>query len=378
MKRWAFVYQNDLNEVSANLKQCLWTTQALAQQVDLTWLTAPFDPQKHQNVLARLGISSPPPQVSVGPELGHNGLLSEFTSRWAWSKAALSWLQAQNTEVVYTRDFGFLVFLAVQKILGKRWSFQVIYEPHKVYHRASDKVPRWVEGKALQVVDVFAPITEGIWTDLEHDFRIKKPHHIVPDGVNLPPETPYPKSDEFQMIYTGSFQSWKGLDTVLNALKGWKNKEGWKLTVCGGKPEEIALYEAQMKEAGLNDRVRFAGFLDEEALRADVARAHLALLPNNRERISARYTSPLKLFEYLGSGLPILASDLPSIREVLSEDHAWFFQPEDEGDFLKQVEFAWKDASRRKALSKGNRLYAQKFTWTERAKRIASIVPDLR
>ncbi len=377
--KWAFVYQNHLNRPSANLKQTLLTTQALAQEVDLHWITAPFSKSSFKQVLNTFGVAAPKLHIAIEPELKDSNLIMEFKSRWIWNKNVLRWLTKNRIDIVYTRDFGFLVFLAIIKDKKEKQTFKVIYEPHKVYHRASKKVPKFIERIALNQVNYLTPITTGIWSDLHTDFGIGKPHIIVPDGLTPSPSFPYPASDsEFRMIYTGSFQKWKGLDTAIDALSSWRDRTGWSLTVCGGNPEEVRQLQNRLNALGLEKHVRLTGFLNDRALRAEVQLAHIALLPNTTETISARYTSPLKLFEYLGAGLPIVASDLPSIREVLSEEHAWFFEAENKDSLLEALEDARSNASRREALSQSNREYAKQFTWTHRAKRIVSIAADLR
>ncbi len=67
----------------------------------------------------------------------------------------------------------------------------------------------------------------------------------------------------------------------------------------------------------------FTGWLPPASVTAELARAHVLILPNTPTHTSERYTSPLKLFEYLAAGRPIVASDLAALREVLRhEDNA--------------------------------------------------------
>jgi glycosyltransferase involved in cell wall biosynthesis len=54
---------------------------------------------------------------------------------------------------------------------------------------------------------------------------------------------------------------------------------------------------------------------------AAIAKCGVLVLPNIRSTISERYTSPLKLFDYLAAGRAIVASDLPAIREVLTAEY---------------------------------------------------------
>jgi len=107
---------------------------------------------------------------------------------------------------------------------------------------------------------------------------------------------------------------------------------------------------------------------------ADVARrlaaASILALPNSSSAISARYTSPLKLFEYLAIGRPIVASDLPSIREVLTAGTAVLVAADDPAAWASAFVALAADPARAASLAAAARRLAPDYSWGARAARI--------
>jgi glycosyltransferase involved in cell wall biosynthesis len=99
--------------------------------------------------------------------------------------------------------------------------------------------------------------------------------------------------------------------------------------------------------------------------------ADILVLPNSAKDTDARlYTSPMKLFEYMASGTPIIAADVQSLREILSDTTATFFTPDSAEAFAVRVSevFAHNDEAREKARVAS--LSVQEYSWTNRAKNI--------
>jgi len=95
------------------------------------------------------------------------------------------------------------------------------------------------------------------------------------------------------------------------------------------------------------------------------------VLPNTPSVISDRYTSPLKLFEYLQLQRPIVASDLAAVREVLADGTSALLVPPGDPHALARALLRLRgDAALRQRLSEGARAIAPRFTWAARAHRI--------
>ena len=102
--------------------------------------------------------------------------------------------------------------------------------------------------------------------------------------------------------------------------------------IVGGheKEPDLERVKALAQSLGIADRVTFTGLVEPARVPAHLARAAVLVLPNPASAISTHFTSPLKLFEYMAAMRAIVASDLPSIREVLRDnEHALLVAPGD-------------------------------------------------
>ena len=165
-------------------------------------------------------------------------------------------------------------------------------------------------------------------------------------------------------LYVGDFGGWKGTDTLFGAstfLPG-----DISIVAIGGKDEQIALLKRKYP------RVRFLGFRPYSELPNNQVAADVLVLPNTAtDTISTSFTSPLKLFTYMASGRPIVASDIPSIREVLPEEGAYWCEPDSARDLARAIQSAVGDskASERASVA---RMAVTRYTWEARARLISA------
>ena len=122
--------------------------------------------------------------------------------------------------------------------------------------------------------------------------------------------------------------------------------------------------------------VVFAGHVAPERVPLYQAAADVLVLPNTAQAtISREHTSPLKLFEYMAAGRPIVASDLPSLREVLRHgDNAWLVQPDDPAALAQGIQHLLAEPTLAARLAAQAQEEVQAYTWEQRAERILSFV----
>jgi glycosyltransferase involved in cell wall biosynthesis len=152
------------------------------------------------------------------------------------------------------------------------------------------------------------------------------------------------------------------------------------LEIIGGDPggarvEELA---ALARAHGVADRVRFHGFVPHGAVSELYRRADCLVLPNRRTVIGGFFSSPIKLFEYMASGVPIVASDLPAIREVLRHgENAVLVEPESPAALAAGIRAVLDDRARGADLAARAREDVAPYTWEHRADRLVNFFREV-
>ena len=163
-------------------------------------------------------------------------------------------------------------------------------------------------------------------------------------------------------MYIGGFDIWKGVETFCQSAS-LLTEHGILGVVIGGTEKEVKEYKAKYPH------VFFVGERPYRELPVNQQAADVLVIPNSaKARISREFTSPLKLFAHMASGVPIVASDIPSIREVLTENESCFFKSDDIKDLARAITDALSDGKLLLAAKASQKV--QEFTWTKRVRNI--------
>lgn len=240
---------------------------------------------------------------------------------------------------VVTRDPGALPYLVIMR---KRHGVAVYYQPHNFYAnlKVREDVESKVAGKYHLLERTCIPKMNGLLCLQEAQARWYRrsfpglPVYAAEPGVLSVRPGAGTARPRYQLGYVGSLQEKKGVDVVLRALR--KMGDGSRrLLLVGGRDEfEISSTRARILEMGLEQRVDMTGWVPYgEVLRSleDVA---VGLLPLNDTFYNRYLTAPNKLFDYISRGVPVIASDLPAIRELVTAESGVVFVPPDDADAL--------------------------------------------
>ena len=150
--------------------------------------------------------------------------------------------------------------------------------------------------------------------------------------------------------------------------------------IVGGHDAEpdLARLRQRATDLGIQDRVTFTGLVEPSLVADHLARAMILVLPNPRSAISTNFTSPLKLFEYMAAGRAIVASDLPSIREVLADgETALLVEPGHPEALAAAIMRLLSDRLLAERLATAACRQASQYTWAVRAERLESLFTEV-
>ncbi len=172
--------------------------------------------------------------------------------------------------------------------------------------------------------------------------------------------------DKKIVMYIGRLDPWKGVETLLKASKEFPENTQ---TAVIGEGSQLDYFKKKYKD------VLFLGSLPYRDLPYNQKTADVLVIPNSgKSEISRLYTSPLKVFAHMASRVPIVVSDLPSMREVLSEETVYFAVADDYTSFANSVRWVLGHEKESKDKTAAAYKAVQSFTWNERVKHVTSFL----
>lgn len=280
-----------------------------------------------------------------------------------FAMCAARYARRAKADFVYTRDPMTLLVCALCGVRPLAWEV----------HTAHPRIPLFVMQKASAII----PITRGLADWYKARGVSASSIHVAPDAVDISAFLAVKDrgaarkslharlgvyADSKIALYLGSFglYSWKGVDVAKEAAK-YAPDIIWLFV--GGSPAEC---EVLMR--GAPRRVRTLPRAGRGEIAPLLCAADALLLPNkSKDPASERDTSPLKLFEYMASGVPIVASDVASLREVLNENRAFLVSPNDPAALAEGVRWALSDTAESKRRAAAARKASEVYTWDKRA-----------
>jgi glycosyltransferase involved in cell wall biosynthesis len=214
----------------------------------------------------------------------------------------------------------------------------------------------------------------------EYLSRFNQKVYYLPTGVDTQLFCPASKNNDGRRIIF----SWMGtvyhpemgdnLRFILDVFMSLAEKHSNIFLSLAGVGRYFKEVTGQLGTLKYKERIINEGWISPERIPAYLEKIDVGLLPlvqNTRFNLAK---SPTKLFEYMASGRPIVASDIPSIREILNIGNAVFVRPDDAEDLARGVKELLADKNLAEKISRQALEDVKAYTWDSRAKLILDFI----
>ncbi len=357
-----------------------------------TLLVRQSDPRPTAEILALYGVVPPPGlRVRRVRVLHRRGAFAVPRASFLARATLLALPALRRGASVLTRDLQLADVLL--RLPGRP---RVVYEAHAVealmyaergrlYGTAEKSDPRkrerlrGREGRVWRAAAAVVTTTAGIRDSFAEAYGERARVRVVPNGCDPPGEAFAGLPDgEPQVLYAGQLYPWKGVDVLVEAFA--RVPRG-RLVILGGIEGEgdTARVRALVDRLGLAGRVEMPGLVAPARVAEALSCATIVAVPFLRTAMTERHTSPLKAFEAMAAGRAIIASDLPSTREVLRHGQtAWLVPPGDPDALAEGLRRLIDDRALAVSLARNAHAAAPAYGWPARARALVEVLEELR
>lgn len=292
--------------------------------------------------------------------------------------------QQGETLIVATREYGALAMLL---LLKKRCpNLTVLYESHNFFINLKhfDARPlslfrqRWVERHQLPKADGLICLTEHQRALYQHWFP-QLPMIALPLGCLSFPQFPNLEQRRLQrsVAYIGHLYDFKGLELFFQ-LAPYLRSAGVKLRIFGGYPAQVERLRRRVMEENYQDVLIFTSFVEPNVLHPILDNEISIGLAPLQDTFYNRYlTCPVKVLDFMAHGLPVVASELPSIRDLVREA-GFYCGSQKIAEFAEKIIALLDDSEAYLKATEATYQRADELQWCKRAHEILEFSRAIR
>jgi len=358
----------------------VWRYYGLRERFTLTALPTSDILHRTEHLLGRF----PSVLFRIGQRVAFNLLMRTYR------RSLLRYLRDHTADVYYLRDWRTVwTLVRARPDLAARF----VYEAHTFPRVGIDQ--QRIRATLSQIGEIVV-ITHHLKTLYSQTGVSPEKILVAPDGVDLARfrqvEATKQESrlrlglsqERFVVGYVGRLHTLgqeKGVALLIEAISTLKQTDpslGVALCCVGGPDEMAGQYQALADQLGLApDDVVFVSQVPPTQVALYLNAFDVCAMPFPWTQHYAYYMSPLKLFEYMAAERPILATELPSVQEILQHERNAYLVPPDDAHALADG-IRWLATHREAAqiLARQARMDAEQYTWVKRAQRILAGVDN--
>ncbi|PPS45549.1 glycosyltransferase [Chroococcidiopsis sp. TS-821] len=290
-------------------------------------------------------------------------------------KLAALYACLKSPSVIYTRT------PAIAALLLKM-SVPVLWEWHEPIPEGASSFYQTIlkNKKLIGIVTTLPQLAENY---IQHGF-LKSKILVAPNAVDLQNFLPYQDKqlarkklslcqEDKIIVYSGHLYEYKGIPTILETARLLPE---CKFVLIGGWADDVQRVQAICQKSGLSN-ITLVGHINQIDLASYLHAADVLILPTSRYWELAGATCPLKLFDYMVSRRPIVASALPTIMTVAKDKYnALLAEPDNPISFKEAILSLFENPALANAIAECAFQEVQNLTWENRAKQVLQFITE--
>lgn len=323
-----------------------------------------------------------------------NGFFMQFLKRMLWlyivnpevffSNLFVEELKHFTPHVIMAID---LPTLPVAALHARRCGAKLVYDSHELYSEQEFSIRekrQWkeIEEKFIHQCDTVITVNTSISSELQSRYGVNKVQ-VIYNTINSTSLVQTNKlfhqafklpMDRKILLFQGGLSKGRNLETLVHAMKYIKNQY-IDLVILGYGQLRKVLERLSLE---INNRVYFHQAVSQDQLLEYTQSADVGIIPYQATCLNNFYCTPNKLFEFIGAGIPILASNLPEInRIVLNHQLGLTGKMSSPVELAHLIDKVFSNDERLLAWRKNSLMAQQQFSWRNEEQKLLQIFRNL-
>lgn len=318
-------------------------------------------------------------------------MLRQGHSKWNrnWLKWRFLWkmLCDRSPKLIVSRNYNKTKELtSLRRFLGQAWIMMERHEdalPYLLKHPEKAPRERLRFAKLLGQIDALLLTSPAQLPFFRQEFTRLPSTVILPNGVDVscfcrarPPNKTRQPPPVKHVTYVGQLTSWKNVELLFQSVA--LLDESFHLRIAGGKGDAASRHwvDTMTHRYGLQGRVDYREFVPRHRLVDEVLDGSSALLLPLGDNLESRhFTSPMKLFEYMATEIPVVAVDYPTVH-LVTGDASVYLAPNDPHAFAQAIRYAVDAPDRTERIAVMQQL-AGRYSHEQRAKQFHAYIQQM-
>jgi glycosyltransferase involved in cell wall biosynthesis len=239
-----------------------------------------------------------------------------------------------------------------------------------------------IEQYCLENADAIIVVSELLKQNVLNRGIPENKIHCIPNGydIGLAEKAQKCKINDFYILYFGAIQPWQGLDILLRALPYIQNAQLRLKIIISQRKKNLKFYYKLADKLGISDKIDWYYEMEQEELFSYIQNACAVIVPLiDCARNSEQGCCPLKIIESMGNGALVIASDLPSTRELIKNQETGILCRSNRPiELARSIDWALENPQKIMKIKKNAENFVKNnYTWDMQLSKLISVYQDI-